>query len=52
MSLYVLNYLSAINHNKDVKLVSSFRDFLKMDKKALAKFINFFLEDIGMPKPH
>ena len=23
-----------------------FRDFLKMDKKALAKFINFFLEDI------
>ena len=22
------------------------RDFLKMDKKALAKFINFFLEDI------
>ena len=23
-----------------------FRDFLKMDKKALAKFINLFLEDI------
>ena len=26
--------------------VSLCRDFLKMDKKALAKFINFFLEDI------
>ena len=24
------------------ELVNVFRDFLKMDKKALAKFINFF----------
>ena len=28
------------------EIISIRRDFLKMDKKALAKFINFFLEDI------